>query len=125
MTREPVLLTVEAMAGSRTQEAAVSRSVPVCSRKPWTGGSEEDMVNKERAERRGEREIGPEDIWEASLCRDRRGLHWGWGLLFNQENGKQGGKETAKEFGDTHSRKARQAISEQSKLDLGEGSKSL
>ena len=58
MTKEPDQLTVEAMAGNRTHEAAVSRRVPVCSRKPWTGGSEEDIGNKGKGRKEGgKREI--------------------------------------------------------------------
>lgn len=64
MTREADRLTVEAMAGSRIHEAAVNRSVPVCSRKPWTGGSEEDMATKKEQKGEGgrKREIDQEDI---------------------------------------------------------------
>lgn len=42
--REAVCLTVEAIAGSRTHEAAVPRSETVWSSTVWLGGSEEDIV---------------------------------------------------------------------------------
>lgn len=102
MTRKPVQLTVEAMAGSRTQEAAVNRSVLVCSRKPWTGGSEEDMVNKEgqKGEKRGRSAGG---YLGSALCRDRRGLALGQGTIIQLGNSKTRREGKVKEFGNTHS----------------------
>lgn len=51
---EAVCLTDEAIAGSRIQEAAVPRSETVCSRKVWTGRSEEDIVGNKKERRRRE-----------------------------------------------------------------------
>lgn len=56
MGGEAVCLTVEAIAGSRTQEAAVPRSETVCSRRVWTGGSGEDMVISRRKKKEKKRE---------------------------------------------------------------------
>lgn len=57
MVREAVCLTVEAIAGSRTQEAAVPRSETVCPTRVWTGGSGEDILGiggKRKEEEKGE-----------------------------------------------------------------------
>lgn len=57
MIREAVSLTVEAIAGNRTQEAAVPRSETVCPTRVWTGGSGEDIlgIGRKRKEKKKEK----------------------------------------------------------------------
>lgn len=61
MGGEAVCLTVEAIAGSRTQETAVPRSETVCSRRFWAGGPEEDMVGRRRRREEEKKEKKEED----------------------------------------------------------------